>query len=220
MPLFNIFKKQEPQKQQNEQSLEEYMADLRAQRMVERKPVLSHGSVENAPAGFNHFNLDDVLIGYAKDGLNSYLFAGDNAATLMQDFQIVNDLSRSANALVPGLPDFHIDGVEIAFDPFPNEKRHSWLFSKLRIEDLTETGKLKKYPVSAIVETITGEKYARLHYTLGGVIGKGSVSVHLFPNTKKFVIYGFDFINGVVSHVWENTENGKAVLYNKNNGNM
>lgn len=217
MGLFNLFKKPEPKQVQ---TFEEFMTDLRVQRMEDRQLVLSRGSVENAPAGFNHFNLDDVMVGKAKDGFQRYLFAGANAAVLIQDFQIVNDLARSANEFVPGLPDFRIDGVEIAFDPFPDEKRQSWLFSKLIIEDLTETGKLKKYPVSAVVETITGEKSAKLYYTLDGVIGKGWVSVHLFPNTKQFVAYGFDFINGVVSHVWENTESGKTVLYNKNNGNL
>lgn len=220
MSLFNIFKKPEPRKQQKEQSFEEYMVNLRAQRMAELEPVLSAGSVENAPAGFDHFDLNDVMIGKAADGFSHYLFTGGNAAALMRDIQIVNGLARSANELVPGLPDFQIDGAEIAFEPFPDAKRQGWLFSRLIIEDFTKTGKPKKYPVSAIVQTITGEKSAKLHYTLDGVIGKGSVSVHLFPNTKQFVSYGFDFINGVVSHIWESTENGKAVLYNKNNGDL
>ena len=216
MSLFkNLFKKPKAHEQQ-EQSLEEYVAELRAQRIAERQPVLSRGSVENAPDGFNHFNLNDVVIG-KEENATRYLFAGDNAAVLIHDLQILNNLARAANNLVPGLPNFSIDKTEIAFDPFPDEVRQGWLFSRLIIEDLTGTGKLKKYPVSAHIETITGEKFATLYYTLDGAIGKGGVSVHLHPHSKQFVSYRFDFINGVVSHVRKNTEAGKIELYNKNN---
>lgn len=215
MSLFNLFKKPEPQKQQKEQSFEEYMTDLRKQRMKELQPALSRGSAENAPSGFDHFNLNDVVIGKSKEGYIHYLFAGDNAATLIHDLQAVNKLAYTANKLVPGLPNFIIDSAEIAFDPFPDKARQMWLFSKLIIEGLTETGKTKKYPVSAIIETITGEKSGRLYYTLDGKIGKGNITIHLFPNTDKFINYGFNFINGVVSHVWESKQEKKE-LYNKN----
>ncbi len=215
MSLFkNLFKKPEVHKQQ-EQSLEEYVAELRAKRMAERQPVLSRGSVKNAPDGFNHFNLNDVVIGREENAIR-YLFAGDNAAVLVRDLQILNNLARAANDLVPDLPDFSIDRTEISFDPFPDEVRQRWLFSRLIIEGLTGTGKLKKYPVSAHIETITGEKFATLYYTLDGTIGKGGVSVHLHPHSKQYISYSFDFINGVVSHIWKNTQADKIELYNKN----
>ena len=211
MKLFNIFKKPDQQKQQ-EQTVEELVAEIRAQRMVEWQPVLSRGSVNNAPAGFDHFNLEDVMIGTERGEYSHYLFAGDNAATLVRDLQYTNRFAREANTIVPGLPDFSISNMEVVLDPFPDASKQRWLFSRLIIADLTESGKLKKYPVQALIETIDGAKGARLYYTLNGSIGKGSYYIH----GKDNIHYSMDFINNVVSHIWRSTEDGKTVLYNKN----
>ena len=220
MGLFDLFKKPKPkpQPEPEEQTLEELLADLRAKRMAECMPVIKRGAVADAPESFDHFNLNDVLIGTVQGQFDRFLFAGDNMRVLHDDLNYLNDLAQKANALVSGIPFFAIDPFSVAFEPFPDIQRQRWLYSKIAIEEKTPTGKLKKYPVSALIETQTGEKQARLYYTIDGIIGKGGISVHVNPNTKEFVVYGFDFINGKVSHVWKSNENGKTVLYNKNEG--
>ena len=212
MGLFDFFKP----KQKQDADLRDYMAELAAQRLAEYEPILSRGPVPDAPAGFDHFDLRDVLIGTVRGEYERYLFTGDNAAALIRDVHSVNRLAAEANAMAPGLPDFSIQNVEIAVDPFPDAKNQKWLYSYLIIEPQTATGKQKKYPVQAYVETFTGLKNARLYYTLDGRIGKGGVVVHVNPHTADCITYGFDFINGVVSHVWKNTGAGKVNLYNKN----
>lgn len=214
MGIFDFLKKK-PQ----EQTLEELVADLRAQRFAERQPILSRGAIPNAPAGFDHFNLQDVMIGKVQEH-GWYLFAGDNAATLVYDIRQINNYAIEANNLVPGLPTFFIDPIEIVLDPLPDNNYPQWYFSRIIIEDLTPTGKLKKYPVCAYVETITGNKNAKIYYTLNGIIGKGRIIHHINRNANNYTSYGMDFINDVVSHVWQNTENGKIVLYNKNHDDL
>lgn len=217
MGLFNLFKKPELRTQpKQEQSFDEFMADLRAQRMAERLPVLSRGAVKNAPEGFDHFNLNDVIIGTVPGPHGFYLFAGDNALVLRNDVAYLNEMAALAEGLAPGAPSFYIEPLTIAFDPFPDKARQGWSFSKLIIEPKTKTGKLKKYPVAAIVETMGGNLTGNLYYTIDGQIGKGWIALHLNPNTKDFVSYNMDFINGVISHVWKSDSNGKTALYNKN----
>lgn len=215
MGLFNLFKKPEPKRPAvQEQSFDEFMEDLRAQRMAERLPVLSRGAVKNAPEGFDHFNLNDVMVGTVPGPYDHYLFAGDNASVLINDVRYLNDMAALAADLVPDAPPFYIDPVEIAFDPFPDEKNQKWLFSRIIVEPLTETGKLKKYPVVALVETISGRLSAKMYYTRNGEIGKGNIVYHV--GSADVFGYSMDFINGVVSHVWKSTADGKLALYNKN----
>lgn len=217
MGLFNLFKKPEPKcPAVQEQSFDEFMADLRAQRLADRQPVLSRGPVPNAPTGFDHFDLSDIVIGTEAGQHDWYLFAGNNAATLSNDVRYLNRFAEEAAVLAPGVPSLVIDPVTIAFDPFPDKERQSWHFSRLFLEPPTETGRMKKYPVTAMIETITGDRSGRLYYTPDGQIGKGSVVLHVNPHSKEFVSYSMDFINGVVSHVWKNTADGKLALYNKN----
>lgn len=224
MGLFDFLKQKPSQNQVKPSSkqvlIDDFRAEMRAKRLAEWQPVFSRGSVKDAPAGFDHFNLNDVIIGTVKGEYDYYLLAGDNAAVLISDIQRVNQISEEANRIVPGLPAFEIQGVEIAFDPFPDVAAQTWLFSRIIVDSLTETGRLKKYPVSVLVETIAGEKAAKLYYTLDGTIGKGSVWIHLNRNTADFVSYSMDFINGIVSHIWKTEERGQKVqLYNKN-GNL
>lgn len=220
MGLFDFFKKPEPQRQTTkEQSFDEYMEDLRAQRLADRQPVLSRGPVPNAPDGFDHFDLSDVLIGTIQQEYNRYLFTGNNAATLVNDVRYLNELAQQAAELAPSAPSFIIEAVTIAFEPFPDKERQTWHFSQIIVEGLTETGRVKKYPVRAEIDTITGDLTGKLYYTLDGHIGKGSVTRHVNPHSKEFVSYRMDFINGVVSHVWKDTADGKIALYNKS-GNL
>lgn len=215
MGLFNLFKKPEPRTQpKQEQSFDEFMADLRAQRMAERLPVLSRGAVKNAPEGFDHFNLNDVMVGTVPGPYDHYLFAGDNALVLRNDVAYLNEMAALAGKLAPSAPPFYIEPLTIAFDPFPDKLRQGWSFSKLVIEPKTETGKLKKYPVAAIVETMSGELTGKLYYTIGGKIGKGNIVYH--TSDPDAPTYSADFINGVISHVWKSDRNGKTALYNKN----
>lgn len=222
MGIFDLFKtpKLKQQETQEEQTLEEYLSELRAKRMAERFPETKRGVIPNAPEGFNHFNLNDVLVGMVNGEYHYYLFAGDNLKILKDDLSYLNSFAQEANNLVKGVPYFAIDPFEVACDPFPDYQRQSWLFSRIIIEDKTPTGKLKKYPVKALIQTLNGEKTGSLYYTLDGRIGKGGIIVHLNPNTKDFIAYGFDFIADKISYVWESKETGKIMLYNKNNGSM
>lgn len=221
MGLFDFLRQKPSQNQvkpsHNQDPIDDFRAELRAKRLAEWQPVLSRGSVENAPAGFDHFNLNDVLIGTECGEYRHYLFDGDNTAVLIGDLRRVNQIVADARSIVPVLPDLSIQNVEIACDPFPDALEQRWLFSRLIVEGLTETGRLKKYPVSVRVETIVGEKGARLYYMLDGTIGKGSVWIHLNRHTEDFHSYSLDFINGVLSHVWKTDSRGiKVTLYNKN----
>ena len=211
MGFFDFFKKNPSTKQVVQDDI---YAEIHAKRLAELQPVTSRGFVKNAPLGFDHFNLNDVLVGTVRGEHEWYLFDGNNAAELIYDLRQLNKLASEASLLVPEIPDLSIQNVEIVTEPFPGPDGQ-WLFSRIIVEPLTETGKLKKYPVCALVQTISGKKSARLFYTLDGIIGKGSVSKSLNTHSGSFTSYGFDFINGVISHVWKNTNQGKEMLYNK-----
>lgn len=211
MGIFNLFKKPGPKQ---EQTFEEFMTDLRVQRMTERQPVLKRGAVPGAPPGFDHFNLKEVIIGTVPGQRDCYLFAGDNALVLRNDVAYLNEMAALAESLAPGAPSFYIEPFTIAFDPFPDKKRQNRSYSKLIIEPKTETGKLKKYPVAAVVETMGGDLTGKLYYTIAGQIGKGNVVYH--TGDPDAPTYSADFIYGVISHVWKSDSNGKTALYNKN----
>lgn len=217
MALFSFLKKKAPAAKKEDQSFEEYMRDLRAGRMAENEPVLSRGSVDRAPVmNTKKFHFDDVLIGTVPGGKH-YLLDGSNAAAFIHDLDYINGIAESANAEVVGLPSFCLSQFEIAFEPFPFPERQSWQFCRLVIEDLTPTGKQKKYPLSIIVETFTDSKSAKFYYDQDGLIGKGRIRVVNPDKSNGIASYSMDFINGKVSHITASSLAGERFeLYNKN----
>lgn len=219
MGIFDVFRKKQAPAPEEDQSIEDFMSEYRAKRMEEERPILFRGAVgDPLPPEFTHFDLNNVVIGRIHNEYDRYLFDGENAAMLIRDIHAVNEYALKAAELVPGIPSFYIDPVEVAVDPFPIPKQQRWQFSRIIVDAFTETGRIKKYPVRVLVETLTGEKTAHFYYLPIGLVGKGSITIHLKPNTAEHTSYSMDFINGVVSHVWENTAAGKTALYNKNNG--
>ena len=202
MGLFSFLtqkKEKEPPKQVVNIKVTAHQAEM----LKQSQPVISRGSIDAPPdlcAGRFRFN-DIPMAEDKRTGGKWFLLSGDNSAAFAKDIEYLNEIIEDASVFVPGVPDFRLIREQTALEPFPDVRNAPvWRFCRLIVEPYTPTGKLKKY------------KSGCFEYDAEGVPSKGYINVF----TDSFRAFHADYVGGVLAHVIETDNTGKAVLYNKN----
>ena len=227
MGLFNLFNsKRASDKKQNQvktisvypdvAATDSFVAELRAKRLEENKPVLSRGAVQYAPVlTSSRFQFDDVTIATVWGKNVFYLLDGLNATSFFEDLDAINTFAREAIIINPSLPCFEFDPAENILIPSALSGDQTWTFSRISIEGLTETGKQKKYPFSIWAESILGSKRGRFYYDQSGMLGKGHISVSNPDIDSEEQSYSVEFGNGKLLRISVMTRmHGRQMLYN------